>query len=164
MPYCIYKGLKSINGEYLKCEFQICQPVFLTPPVSRIQTNSHLLVHNTFKSESDSSFTFLNVLPLTSRPAQQRPDKTRKSLPLKSVMLNCQSVKTDGKPDQLKKIVSSLHADVIIGNDLWLNSSIKSAEVFTDVFNSYRRDRRDGSGDGVFILQPQKYESHQPEV
>ena len=123
-PYCVYKGLKSINGEYLKCEFQICQPVFLTLPVSRIPTNSHLLVHNTFSSESDSSFTFLNVTPLTSRPAQQRPNKTRKSLPLKSVMLNCQSVKTNGKPDQLKNIVSSLHADVIIGNDPWLNSSI----------------------------------------
>ena len=78
-------------------------------------------------------------------------------------MINCKSVKTNGKPDQLKNIVSSLHADVINGNDPWLNSSIKSAAVFTDVFNSYRRDRRDGNGEGVFILQSQKHKSHQPE-
>ena len=66
-------------------------------------------------------------------------------------MLNCQSVKANGKPAHLKNIVLSLHADVIIGNESWLNPSIKSAEVFPDGFNSYRRDRPDGKRGGVFI-------------
>ena len=78
-------------------------------------------------------------------------------------MLNCQSVKANGKPAQLKYIVSSLNADVIIGNESWLNSTIKSGEVFPDGFNSYRRDRPDCKGGGVFILESQQYDSHQPE-
>ena len=78
-------------------------------------------------------------------------------------MLNCQSVKANGKPAQLKNIVSSLNADVIIGNESWLNSTIKSGEVFPDGFNNNRRDRPDSKGGGVFILVSQQYESHQPE-
>ena len=78
-------------------------------------------------------------------------------------MLNCQSVKASGKPAQLKNLVSSFQADVVIGSESWLNSSIKSSEVFPDGFNAYRRDRPDGRGGGVFLLVSQQYESHQPE-
>ena len=78
-------------------------------------------------------------------------------------MLNCQSVKSNGKPAQLRNMISSLQADVVIGNESWLNPSIKSSEVFPDGFNSYRRDRPGGKGCGVFLLVSQLYESHQPE-
>ena len=60
-------------------------------------------------------------------------------------------------------MILSLQADVVIGNESWLNPSIKSSEVFPDGFNSYRRDRPGGRGGGVFLLVSQLYESHQPE-
>ena len=69
----------------------------------------------------------------------------------------------NGKPAQLKNIFSSLHADVTIGNESWLYSTIKSGEVFPDDFNSYRRDRPDGKRGGVLILVTQEYDSYQRE-
>ena len=60
-------------------------------------------------------------------------------------------------------MITSLQADVVIGNESWLDPSIKSSEVFPDGFNSYRRDRPGGRGAGVFLLVSQLYESHQPE-
>ena len=78
-------------------------------------------------------------------------------------MLNCQLVKVSRKPAQLKNLVSSLKADVVIGSESWLNSSIKSSEVFPDGFDAYRRDRHDGRSGVVFLLVSQHYESRQPE-
>ena len=60
-------------------------------------------------------------------------------------------------------MIASLQADVVIGNESWLNPSIESLEVFPDCFNSYRRDRPCGRGGGVFLLVSQLYVSHQPE-
>ena len=77
-------------------------------------------------------------------------------------MLNCQSVKVSRKPAQLKNLVSSLQADVVIGSESWLNSSIKSSEVFPVGFNAYRRDWPYDRRGGVFLLVYQQYESHQP--
>ena len=77
-------------------------------------------------------------------------------------MLNCQSVKANGKPVQFKNIVSSLHADVIIGNESWLNSTVKSGDVFPDGFKYYSRDRPDGERGVVLILVSQQYDSHHP--
>ena len=60
-------------------------------------------------------------------------------------------------------MITSLQADVVIGNESWFDPSIKSSEVFPDGFNSYRRDRPGGRGGGVFLLVSQLYQSHQPE-
>ena len=162
MSDCEYKGLKNISWECFKCGVpNLSTSIFDTTIFEG--SNSFSPLCNTFSPESDISFTFPNATSSPTRPAPQRPAQSRKDLPLRVVMLNCQSVKANGKPAQLKNIISSLQTDVIIGNESWLNPSIKSAEVFPDGFNSYRRDRPDGKRGGVFILVSQQYDRHQPE-
>ena len=97
-------------------------------------------------------------------PGQNRKNCSYKKGPsTKDCHAKLSVCESKGKPAQLKNIVSSLNADVIIGIESWLNSTIKSGEVFPDGFNSYRRDRPDSKGGGVFILVSQQYDSHQME-
>ena len=160
MPDCVYKGLKSISWGCFKCGVpNLSTSIFDTTIFE--DSNQFSPLSNVFSPESDISFTFLNATSSPSRPAPQKTAQRRKDLRL--VMLNCQSVKANGKPAQLKNIVSSLCADVIIGNESWLNSTVKSGDDFPDSLNSYRRDRADSKGGGVFILVSQQYDSHQPE-
>ena len=162
MPDCVYKGLKSISWECFKCGVPILSTSIFDTTIFE-DSNPFSPLSNVFSPESDISFTYPNATSSPSRPAPQKTAQTRKDLPLRIVVLNCQSVKANGKPAQLKNIVSSLNADVIIGNESWLNSTIKSGEVFPDGFNSYRRDRPDSKGGCFFILVSQQYDSHQPE-
>jgi hypothetical protein len=88
-------------------------------------------------------------LPTKSTQQQLQPQK-RKDLPMHIVVVNCQSIKSDGKPSQLRNLVSSIQADIVIGTESWLNPTIRDAEVFPEGFKAYRRDRTDGKGGGVF--------------
>ena len=162
MPDCVYKGLKSISWDCFKCGVPNLSTSIFDTTIFK-DSNPFSPLSNVFSPESDISFTYPNATSSPSRPAPQKTAQTRKDLPLRIVLLNCQSVKANGKPVQLKNIVSSLNADVIIGNESWLNSTIKSGDVFPDGFNSYRRDRPDSKGGGVFILVSQQYDCHQPE-
>ena len=78
-------------------------------------------------------------------------------------MLNCQSIKTPGKPAQLQNIINSTQADIVIGSESWLTPDIKSTEVFPPSYKCYRRDRVGGHGGGVFLLVSSDYESEEPE-
>ena len=78
-------------------------------------------------------------------------------------MINCQSIKGYGKQGLLENIMYSTQADIVIGTESWLDSSVKSSEVFPPHFKSYRRDRSDGKGGGVFILVSDSYDSCEPE-
>ncbi|XP_062578472.1 uncharacterized protein LOC134240394 [Saccostrea cucullata] len=75
------------------------------------------------------------------------PDRSnRVDLPMWILVLNCQSVRDGSKTES------------------WLDSGIKSEEVFPDNFKHYRKDRSDGKrGGGVFILVADKYLSSMPE-
>ena len=116
--------------------------------------------------ESEISFSYPVA---TSSPTRQLPDKDtrkRKDLPIRKVVMNCQSIKTSGKPAQLLNLISSLQADVIIGSESWLNPGIKSLEIFPDNFKCFQRgsrDRPNGAGGGVFLLVSQELESSEPE-
>ena len=79
------------------------------------------------------------------------------------LVINCQSIKSPGKPAQLQNIIQSTRADIIIGTESWLSPDIKSAEVFPSSFNCYRRDRPKGQGGDVFLLVSNLYESEEPE-
>ena len=78
---------------------------------------------------------------------------------MRIVVVNCQSIKSYGKPSQLRKLVSSIQADIVIGTESWLNPTIRDAEVFPERFKAYHRDRTDGKGGGVFLLISKKYDS-----
>jgi hypothetical protein len=83
---------------------------------------------------------------------QHMPRTSTLETTLRVVVVNFRSVKGDGKPAQLKNIVSSLQADLVLGTESWLSDQVNSAEVFPDGYTVFRRDRHRSSGGGVFIL------------
>ena len=88
----------------------------------------------------------------------------RDDLPLRTLVVNCQSIRGNGKQGLLQNLISSSKADIIIGTESWLDSSVRSSEVFPLNFKSYRKDRADGTrGGGVFILVSDIYDSCEPE-
>ena len=109
---------------------------------------------------SDAEISFSNPAA-TSSPSKVSP--SRNDIPLRVLALNCQSIKTPGKPAQPQTIIESTHADIVIVSESWLNPSISSSEVFPGNYISYRNDRSDGKGGGVFLLVSNKYESQVPE-
>ena len=86
--------------------------------------------------------------PTKSTQQHLQPQK-RKDLPMLIVVVNCQSIKPDGKPSQLRNFVSSIQDDIVIGTESWLNTNIRDAEVFPEGFKAYHRDRTDGIGGEV---------------
>ncbi|WAR00573.1 RTJK-like protein, partial [Mya arenaria] len=123
-------------------------------------------VSNVTTTDSEISFSCPNA---TSSPhkrvnstSYQAPDQ-RNDLPMRILLLNCQSIKSPGKTGQLKNMITASQADIIIGTESWFDESICSAEVFPPNFTPYRRDRSTGSqGGGVFILVSNKYTSDSP--
>ena len=162
MPDCVYNGLKSVSWECFKCGVPNLSTSIFDATIFDV-SNSFSPLSSVISPESDISFSFPNATSSPTKSVTHGQTQQRKDLPLRIVMLNCQSVKSNGKPAQLRNMISSLQADVVIGNESWLNPSIKSSEVFPDGFNSYRRDRPGGRGGGVFLLVSQLYQSHQPE-
>lgn len=147
-------------GNVCNAEYQTLPQACLTLPDVKRQIPSLCWVTT---PESEISFTFPQATSSPNRTPQGDDQRKRKDLPLRSVVVNCQSVKTSGKPAQLNNLITSLQADVIIGYESWLNTSIRSSEVFPDSFNCYRRDRPKGNGGGIFILVSKIYESSESE-
>ena len=85
----------------------------------------------------------------------------RTDLPLRMLVINCQSIKSPGKSAQLQNIIQSTRADM--DSESWLSPDTKTAEVFPSSFNCYRRDRPKGQGGGLFLLVSNLYESVEPE-
>ena len=142
LPDGVYNGLKYVSWECFQCGIpNISTSIFDTTIFEVSNSFSQLSSNEHLSPESDISFSFPNATSSPSRPGAQQDTAKRKDLPLRVVTLNCQSIKTGGKPAQLQNMISSLQGDIVIGSESWLNSSIKSQEVFPEGFNSYRRDR-----------------------
>ena len=164
MPDGVYNGLKYVSWECFQCGIpNISTSIFDTTIFEVSNSFSQLSSNEHLSPDSEISFSFPNATSSPSRPGAQQDTAKRKDLPLRVVTLNCQSIKTGGKPAQLQNMISSLQGEIVIGSESWLNSSIKSQEVFQEGFNSYRRDRPAGSGGGVFILVSKQFHSSQPE-
>lgn len=125
MSDCVYNGLKNIRWECFKCGVQkLSTDIFDITIFEDSNFFSPLSNCNICCPERDTSFTFPYATSSQTRPTQERQTPTKKALPLRIVLLNCQSIKASGKPAQLKNIVSSLQADIIMGNESWLNPSM----------------------------------------
>ena len=127
---------------------------------------------NTSMFETANSFSYLDESNAESEISFNNPTATsspskvetkRNDLPLRVLIINCQSIKTPGKHAELTNIIESTQADIVIGTESWLKSSIKLQEVFQSDFNCYSKDRSTGEGGGVFILVSKKYECEEPE-
>ena len=105
---------------------------------------------NTSICKTANSFSYLDESNATSSPS--KVETKRNDLPLRVLIIRCQSIKTPGKHAELANIIESTQADIVIGTESWLNPSIKPQEVFPSDFNCYRKDRSTGEGGGVFIL------------
>ena len=74
---------------------------------------------------------------------------------LKILVVNCRSLPVDNakqnKPKELELMIESTDADIIVGTESWLYSSINDSEVFPDSHIAFRKDRNRHGG-GVFIL------------
>jgi hypothetical protein len=112
------------------------------------------------ESNAESEISF-NHRTATSSPS--KVEKKRNDLPLRVLIINCQSIKTPGKHAELANIIESTQADIVIGTESWLKPSIKPQEVLPSDFNCYRKARPTGEGGGIFILVSMKYESEEPE-
>ena len=87
----------------------------------------------------------------------------RNDLSLRILVLNCQSIKSAGKPAQLSNIIESSQANIAIVTESWLKPSVNSPEVFPPNFKCYRKDRLKTEGGGVFLIVSDTYESEEPE-
>ena len=82
---------------------------------------------------------------------------------LKILNINCRSVAN--KKVELDNLIHSTNADIVLGTESWLNSSIRSSEIFPANMNVFRRDKLGSNGGGVFIAISDKYiVSHQPQL
>ena len=139
-----------------------------TSDFSNIETSNY---YSSLLNES-----ILNSEPLlSSTPARghNKPtNKTRvatnkpKQKPLQNLKIlnvNCRSI--CNKAVELENLIQSVDVDIIIGTESWLNSSIKSSEIFPSNMNIFRKDREGSKGGGVFIAVSDKYiVSHQPQL
>jgi hypothetical protein len=131
----IYNSLTYISWECCNCGL----PNFFT------------CIFNTTVFETSNSFSFLNSsnndskVSFTHPTATSSPTKNiemkRNDLPLRILVLNCQSIKSPGKPAQLSNMITSSQVDIAIGTESWLNPSVDSPVVFPPNFKCYRKDR-----------------------
>ena len=104
--------------------------------------NEALPTRERLKSHNQSSET---------RPKSKRVFKSTKRKSLTCLVVNCRSVKN--KIADVEVIIDEHKADIILGNESWLNSAILSSEVFPANYTVYRKDRNSKcSGGGVFKL------------
>ena len=72
--------------------------------------------------------------------------------PLKSLVINCQSLRSKNKQAELHAVLESVKPDVVFGNESWLDGNILNSEVFPENFTVYRKDRASDPHGGVFLL------------
>ena len=166
MPDAVFQALHNVSWECVQCGL----PNFSTSLFDTIIINSTNSFEPLTSPVSDACPDLSFSSPqATSSPATARgrslrgstsSHDTRRNLPMRVVVANCQSVLR--KKPQLESLAEATQADVIIGCESWLDGSIQSNEVFPAGYTAYRRDRSSGNHGGVFILVSSRYESSQP--
>ena len=91
----------------------------------------------------------------------QRSSKQRDDIPLKVLIINCHSI-LDKKPE-LENLIETSQADIFLGTESWLRDDHPSTSIDPKGFKVYRKDRRNLTGGGVFILVAEKLISSEPE-
>ena len=76
---------------------------------------------------------------------------TRKQGELIIALLNCRSIRSEDKSREFSMFVREHNPDIILGTESWLSDDISDAEVFPKNYVTYRKDRSDRIGGGVFI-------------
>ena len=130
----------------------LCAATNITEIFLTVTLNTYSVLSDTVSSTTtDISFTDPRA---TSSPKRQHrgnsTSRIRKDLPLRTVIINCQSIV--GKKAHLNNLITASQADIVIGTESWLDPRISSAEIFPSGFKVFRKDRASGTkGGGVFI-------------
>ena len=77
--------------------------------------------------------------------------RARKQEELTLALLNCRSIRSEEKSREFNMFVREHNPDIILGTESWLSHDISDAEVFPKNYVTYRKDRSDRTGGGVFI-------------
>ena len=80
--------------------------------------------------------------------------RTVKKSSIKLMTVNCRSIRSTQKPNQLLELIAEHNTDVIYGTESHLDSKYSSAEVFPESYSIARKDRVEGGG-GAFIATHQ---------
>ena len=81
--------------------------------------------------------------------------RTVKKSSIKLLTVNCRSIRSTQKPNQLLELIAEHNQDVIYGTESHLDNKYSSAEVFPESYSIARKDRVEGGG-GVFIATHQR--------
>ena len=90
-----------------------------------------------------------NALPKHESSPKITKRRRTKVRPLKILNVNCQSIPS--KVGAWRLLISKHEPDVVVATETWLNSNIYDAELESDDFVIYRRDRERSTGGGVLI-------------
>ena len=115
-------------------------PVILSSPLA---ASSPKPLNYSVRSNSDSQSSYPSSIESTPPTRKNRKDN------LKVVVMNCQSILN--KIPELHTFTDTCQPDIIVGTESWLTPSVMSSEVFPDDYITYRKDRQDKKGGGVFI-------------
>ena len=78
-------------------------------------------------------------------------DRATRDRELSFALLNCRSIRSETKAREFQLFVREHGPDVIMGTESWLSNDINDAEIFPPNYVTYRKDRCDRTGGGVFI-------------
>ena len=148
MPDDVYYGLTGVSGESFHCGVPNFSSNLFDTTIFETSNSFSYLNETNNTNTSELSFS----CPIAPSSPKKKVTPGRSDLPLRVLVLNCQTIKTPGKPAQLQNIINSTQADIVIGSESWLTQDIKSAKVFHPSYKCYRNDRADGHRGGVFLL------------
>ena len=157
MHSLVYKGLHNISWYCDLCELpNFSSSLFDT--TSFETTNRFDIFNDTPISEGSIGSPTAASSPLDKTPKRSKVKRYDK--PLKSC--NHQLPVSKKQETGVGKSSGKFYPDIIIGNDSWLNKDMQSSEVFPEGYNCYRKDRKDHTHGGVFVLVSDKYLSTEP--
>ena len=87
--------------------------------------------------------------------------RNRRGLTL--ALLNCRSIRSEAKARDFVMFVREHNPDIILGTESWLSDDVSDAEIFPSDYVTYRKDRIDRSGGGVFISVRENINSYKEE-
>ena len=150
MPSAVFNPLNDISWECCSCGM----PNFSSGIFDTTFFDSSSNCSSLSSSSSNTSFGSPNATSSPTATANRNrttEQNKRPDIPLRILIINCQSIKTTRKKGSLENMVTATNANIIIGNESWLDSTINSNEVFPNGFKVFRKDRNKQGG-GVFIL------------
>ena len=98
---------------------------------------SDLSTFNQFSLLDSPTKTFGQPLASSSpkHEPKQHVTKNGKTFPVRSLVINCQSLRSQNKQTELHSILQSTRPDIVFGTESWLDPSISDAEVFPDDYS-----------------------------